>query len=197
MIRVFVLSLLLLAFSQASNSATLDVTGAGLMGASGVNVNGSIYNVQFLTGSCVSTYAGCDDIFDFTFHSGADADAASQALLDQVINAYIMVDRNPNFMNGVGSAVSGEIYTPWGRDESQGIVTYDMVRNHIDERLDTNLCGIGACIHTDPNSFFGPGTPQAWAKWTEVSPVPVPAAVWLFGTALIGFVGMSRRRKVA
>jgi hypothetical protein len=30
-----------------------------------------------------------------------------------------------------------------------------------------------------------------------VSAVPVPAAVWLFGTALIGFVGMSRRRKVA
>jgi hypothetical protein len=28
-------------------------------------------------------------------------------------------------------------------------------------------------------------------------PTPVPAAVWLFGTALIGFVGMSRRRKVA
>ena len=30
-----------------------------------------------------------------------------------------------------------------------------------------------------------------------VSAVPVPAAVWLFGTALIGFVGMSRRRKGA
>ncbi|MCP4768329.1 MAG: VPLPA-CTERM sorting domain-containing protein [Gammaproteobacteria bacterium] len=29
------------------------------------------------------------------------------------------------------------------------------------------------------------------------SAVPVPAAVWLFGTALIGFVGISRRRKVA
>jgi hypothetical protein len=28
------------------------------------------------------------------------------------------------------------------------------------------------------------------------SPVPVPAAVWLFGTALIGFIGMSRRTKV-
>jgi hypothetical protein len=32
---------------------------------------------------------------------------------------------------------------------------------------------------------------------TAVSPIPVPAAVWLFGTALIGFVGMSRRREVA
>lgn len=29
-----------------------------------------------------------------------------------------------------------------------------------------------------------------------LSPVPLPAAVWLFGTALIGFVGMSRRRKI-
>jgi hypothetical protein len=31
----------------------------------------------------------------------------------------------------------------------------------------------------------------------NISPVPVPAAFWLFGTALIGFVGMSRRRKVS
>jgi hypothetical protein len=30
-----------------------------------------------------------------------------------------------------------------------------------------------------------------------VSNVPVPAAVWLFGTALVGFIGVSRRRKVA
>ena len=29
------------------------------------------------------------------------------------------------------------------------------------------------------------------------SPVPVPAAVWLFGTALIGLVGFSKRRKSA
>ena len=30
----------------------------------------------------------------------------------------------------------------------------------------------------------------------SLTAVPVPAAVWLFGTALIGFVGMSRRVKV-
>ena len=30
----------------------------------------------------------------------------------------------------------------------------------------------------------------------SLSPVPVPAAVWLFGSALIGFVGMSRRRSI-
>ena len=31
---------------------------------------------------------------------------------------------------------------------------------------------------------------------TPMSPVPVPAAFWLFGTALIGFIGISRRTKV-
>jgi len=31
----------------------------------------------------------------------------------------------------------------------------------------------------------------------SLTTVPVPAAIWLFGTALIGFVGMSRRTKVS
>ena len=30
----------------------------------------------------------------------------------------------------------------------------------------------------------------------EVSPIPVPAAIWLFGTGLIGLIGFSKRRKV-
>ena len=36
-----------------------------------------------------------------------------------------------------------------------------------------------------------------WTEYGAVSAVPVPAAIWLFGTALVGFIGMSRRRKVA
>jgi hypothetical protein len=31
---------------------------------------------------------------------------------------------------------------------------------------------------------------------SEISPVPLPSAVWLFGSALIGFIGMSRRTRV-
>ena len=35
------------------------------------------------------------------------------------------------------------------------------------------------------------------AIYGDVSAVPVPAAIWLFGTALIGFVGMSRKTTVS
>ncbi len=31
----------------------------------------------------------------------------------------------------------------------------------------------------------------------SISAVPVPAAFWLFGTALIGFIGVSRRTKIS
>ena len=31
---------------------------------------------------------------------------------------------------------------------------------------------------------------------TDISPIPIPGAVWLFGTALMGFISMSSRRKV-
>ena len=34
------------------------------------------------------------------------------------------------------------------------------------------------------------------SEFGKIPAVPVPAAAWLFGTALIGFIGMSRRTKV-
>ena len=49
-------------------------------------------------------------------------------------------------------------------------------------------------------SITGSGRPigdPPSSNWvTGPSPVPVPAAVWLFGTALVGFIGLSRRRKL-
>lgn len=40
-----------------------------------------------------------------------------------------------------------------------------------------------------PDGFFGPNL--------RLSTIPVPAAFWLFGTALVGLVGFSKRRKAA
>jgi hypothetical protein len=42
----------------------------------------------------------------------------------------------------------------------------------------------------------GTNTPEYLQADLNVSPVPVPAAFWLFGTALIGFIGMSRRTRI-
>ncbi len=40
-------------------------------------------------------------------------------------------------------------------------------------------------------------THAAWAVYDgNISAVPVPAAVWLFGSGLLGLVGMARRKKI-
>ena len=49
--------------------------------------------------------------------------------------------------------------------------------------------GGNVCSSVDDESshhIAGPG----------VSPIPIPGAIWLFGTALMGFISMSNRRKV-
>jgi len=51
--------------------------------------------------------------------------------------------------------------------------------------------------YSDGVARTGKNTSEFLTAQLNVSPVPVPAAVWLFGTALIGFVGMSRRTKIS
>ena len=88
--------------------------------------------------------------------------------------------------------------------------------------LPNDICG-GCGGDNGPNSFTQAGSGLAWLTlWgadfgsdtfgginpydgskigmdvrLEMSAVPVPAAVWLFGTALLGFIGVSRKTKVA
>ncbi|MCP4301204.1 MAG: VPLPA-CTERM sorting domain-containing protein [Gammaproteobacteria bacterium] len=85
----------------------------------------------------------------------------------------------------------------------------------VDENLvtwDLNLAALGALnksadekggfwiqlgFGSDFSGNTGRNTPEYLTAELTVSPVPVPAAIWLFGTALIGFVGMSRRIKIS
>ena len=42
--------------------------------------------------------------------------------------------------------------------------------------------------------YLGPGIME-YTYAIEVSPVPLPAAIWMFGTGLIGLIGIARRKK--
>ncbi len=60
----------------------------------------------------------------------------------------------------------------------------DETRDFTGRRIDENNFG------SSSNARF------TFARWatSPVSVVPVPAAVWLFGTALLGLVGFSKRK---
>jgi len=48
-----------------------------------------------------------------------------------------------------------------------------------------------------PGSSRGAGTMSGYASSLSISAVPVPAAVWLFASALLGLVGVSRKRTLS
>jgi hypothetical protein len=86
------------------------------MGASGVDVGGTFYDVQFLDGTCIDLYNGCDDVSDFTFQTQAAAILAAQALLDQVIldGGVGQFDSQPGLTFGcISLAVFCDVLTPY------------------------------------------------------------------------------------
>jgi len=63
--------------------------------------------------------------------------------------------------------------------------------------IDELHLGLGDFFLVDDISLNDSSIPPVSSSIPPVSLVPVPAAVWLFGTALIGLAGFSKRRKVA
>jgi hypothetical protein len=61
-----------------------------------------------------------------------------------------------------------------------------------------NILGLwDACESPDCLSGIGVLRPDDINTFARFSPVPVPAAVWLFGSGLVGLVGIARRKKAA
>lgn len=65
--------------------------------------------------------------------------------------------------------------------------------------LDNDVFGfstLGTPISGFPNILGTVTFSGDWTRSTPLPEVPVPAAVWLFGSGLIGLVGVARRKKV-
>lgn len=189
--RFTLICLVLLGLSLSSASAaTLNIDGGGnLLGASGVDVGGTIYDVEFLDGSCVDIFDGCAAVSDFDFTTEADAMLASAALMAVILDTVDGdFDSQPDLTNGCTHPFHCNILTPYAF--ASGLALTAGFLNSILESGDS------APILLTLNNNNANEVNVSFASW-NVSPVPVPAAVWLFGTALVGFIGFSKRKSKA
>jgi len=208
MIRRFAASIAIvlgIASVSPAHAATLDVQGGQLVGAFGVNVSGTLYDVQFLDGTCVAIFSGCDNAAaDFDFGSVANADAAAQALLDQVFLDAPSgnFDSEPNLTAGITNSTYGYAFIPVSTDGVS--VGFSYVRNgdnitfaDLISPNDGNCTSPGGCgdLVTDD---LGQSSIYTWARFTP-SPVPIAAIFPIFAVVmgLFGFVGWRRRRAAA
>ncbi|MDH5472808.1 MAG: hypothetical protein OEY87_01595 [Gammaproteobacteria bacterium] len=120
-----------------------------------------------------------------------------------------------NFLNDFGvlnaTSTSGSTSFFYGTDSETifngdlfsylGYVAYDdgnayvPARGYFYETQGTDSSYTVAPEYTDDNSY-DMYTASLLVRYIDVAPVPVPAAVWLFGSGLVGLIGIARRRRV-
>ncbi len=183
--------ILVIALSFVSSSAfaaTLNVVGGQLFGASGVIVEGSSYDVEFLDGTCIALYNGCDDVSDFTFQTGLSALLASQALLDQVFldGPLGSFDTVPDLTNGCEEPLLCRANTPYGfANLIETSIRLISANNRPIDASDA-LTGIVGWPVVQDSSSAGY---DAFAVW---SLVPEPNTALLLS---LGLAGLSVRRR--
>jgi hypothetical protein len=158
---------ILLAASGAQAVAPV-VSGRELLGATGVNVGGIVYDVEIVEGTCVDLWDGCDDLSDFTFTTLADAEEAAQALLDQVFKdgAAGNFDTVPNLNVGCSGAFCGTAF-PFGLPNASQVSIVSAL-NQVDEAGDVILSGPSSRTYDSSTGDFH--TLSTYAICTPVPP---------------------------
>jgi hypothetical protein len=182
---------LAIALASPAGAATLITNGNGkLTGATGVTVYGTSYDVEFVEGTCLSLFGGCDNASDFNF--GPEAEFAAQALFDQVFidGPAGQFDTNPGQVFGCSGECS--ILIPWLTVDGVFTAAYaynatldaadltGLVSQNLIDRYDTT---------SDRFAVFARFTPSAAAV-----PEPSTWAMMLLGFGAMGASLRYRRR---
>jgi len=195
--------LFLMIYSTNSYSATLIVENGALMGATGVDVDGVLYDVQFIDGTCDALYSGCDSMADFPFSNPSNdatlLNIAMTALFEQVFidSPLGNFDSNPALTNGCNVSGGCQINTPLFPSSSTAFVASTGAFNTtaLDQGRVSFLDHLtaGSAVYNSVHPF--PELDQnVFAVWNQSAVVPIPAAIWLFGSGLLGLIGAARRK---
>ena len=197
--------------SQQSSLRLLAATTLVIIASAGTAVTAQasyIVNATEVGGNVVFAGAGSLDLTAWTYQGGTNSQAGVKADEVVVIGALSTIDIYYQPTNYAGPTSIGPGTGFFGTTAGTG----DMagIRFDIDNLLVTTGYTSGAALSgaftLTSSTFASLGLTPGSYEWTwgsgasadsftlNVGAVPVPAAVWLFGSGLLGLVGIARRK---
>ncbi len=154
--------------TPAAHAAAPIVVAGELLGATGVNVGGVVYDIQFVEGSCIDVYGGCDELSDFPFATFGDATVAAQALLDQVLRDTVAgdFDTYPDQVFGCAYPTICGAQIPFALPDATNVTAMSAINSDIET---SDSVGDFDWLRTLDT---GTGTLEEFATWVVWTPVP-------------------------
>jgi hypothetical protein len=167
-----------------------DIAGNGSYTTS-MNVDGSFTVDTSLGGDLNNVDISSEAGFTFSFFDGrttiSSSDTASTA------NRFLISTNSSGEITGwdIDLGLNEATWTQPGDIRQTIVAFYDgALSNNGGEIIECANVDCDFSPNRDTGSILGVGVPNG--EWTVV---PVPAAAWLFGSGLLGLVGMARRKK--
>jgi len=180
------------------------VTSPGFSGTLYLEVFDSAgWDVFSRTGDAVPT-VGTDFTFVFQLVLDADSDGEAAILSDITLNAFQLGTGDFNFGNsstgggalGAGITYAGNGIAPkFTFDSGLAEGAASAAFWFSSSLLDMSVNGAAAFPQGGDAMTFGVTTTVARGADAIIQVVPVPAAVWLFGSGLLGLTGLARRKR--
>ncbi len=169
-----------------------------LHGFTDVLVEGALYDVQFMDGTCNSLFNGCED---FTFTTETSAVAAGRALASLINTTEIIPNYHynsyPHYIFGIKQPDNITIATPYKSEDYDysGQVKKKLYYSYINYLYPghTPVNAQTFSLYIWPDTYI-PGERSTFAVWTPATSVPVPSSILLLGSALAGLATYRKKR---
>lgn len=152
---------------------------------SSLDIGGTLYDVTFHTGASFNSLwdANNDGVFDGTAPTFWGDQSGAQAAAAAIILALGVSNTTDTAFGG-----SDSFYVPYGSQYGSLSAGPENILTYADAVTSAGVDSITTAQQFDGNALSG------YPYVTFTPSVPVPAAVWLFGSGLLGLIGVARRK---